>query len=74
MDALSLSSGIAGLISLGLVVIQQTFAIARDIKDYPDEVAKLLGMTRELYGLLCAMKSLIEANFQNSDGLSSAGC
>jgi hypothetical protein len=67
VDPLSLAAGIAGLASLAIQVSQLTFGVIGDITDYPEEIRKLVAGTRELSGLLCTIKSIIESrDFQNS--------
>lgn len=60
-DPFSLSTGIAGLISLALQVYQQTITFVGDITDYPEEFSKLVKNTQEMYGLLCVSGPIIEA-------------
>lgn len=60
MDPFTLATGIVGLIGVAQTVTQMTFSYVGDVKGYPEEFNKLVVGTREMYGVLCSIRPVIE--------------
>ena len=60
MDPFTLATAIVGVIGVAQTVAQMTFGYVGDVKGYPEEFNKLVVGTRELYGVLCSIRPVIE--------------
>lgn len=59
-DPLSISSGIAGLITLSASIVSTCYAYGCAVRDGPSEVQKLIDEIMSLSGVLSAVKALID--------------
>jgi len=67
-DPLSIAASCAGLLSLAIQVIQTGYATVHSIKDFGDDIRKIMREVSQLTGLLTAMEPLFDCNFSRSYG------
>ncbi len=63
MDPLSISTGVAGLITLAELVLGRGFKLAKTLKNADQEVTKLIAEVTSLYGVLHSLR-LVALRFE----------